>query len=189
MTLDIPEVIESARQLIRPVHSGDAAEINAAIVESFASLKAWMPWAQTLPTLADTETFCREALADFSQRKSFGLELRLKAQDALVGMTGFHNIDWAVPKLEIGYWLRTRYAGQGYATEAVECLTTFAFTTFQANRVEIRMDDLNHRSWRVAERAGFRLEALLRNDQRTPSGLLRHTRIYAKIRRADGVIE
>jgi len=54
-----------------------------------------------------------------------------------------------------------------------------------ARRVEIRMDDNNAPSWRVAERAGFTLEALLRFDSATPAGEPRSTRIYARVRGAE----
>jgi RimJ/RimL family protein N-acetyltransferase len=47
------------------------------------------------------------------------------------------------------------------------------------------MDDNNASSWRVAERAGFTLEALLRFDSATPAGEPRSTRIYARVRGAE----
>jgi len=184
----LPEYIESPRLQIRFVRMEDAAAINAAIVDSFAELHTWMPWAATLPSVADTEKHAVETQANQADRTSFGFQLRLKLDDTVVGMMGFHDINWKVPKLEIGYWLRTSYVGLGYMTEAVQALTDFAFTTFQANRVQIRMDDLNTRSWRVAERAGYHLEGILRNDTLTTTGALRATRVYAKIRRPDGVI-
>ena len=48
--------------------------------------------------------------------------------------------------------------------------------------VEIRTDDANSASWKVAERAGFTLEALLRGDSLTPLGEVRSTRVYARVR-------
>jgi len=51
-----------------------------------------------------------------------------------------------------------------------------------ARRVELRMDDTNVASWRVAERAGFTLEGVLRNDSLTPASEVRSTRIYARVR-------
>jgi RimJ/RimL family protein N-acetyltransferase len=52
----------------------------------------------------------------------------------------------------------------------------------KAERVEIRMDDHNVRSWRVAERAGFTLEGVLRRDALAPDGRVRNTRVYAQVR-------
>ena len=43
------------------------------------------------------------------------------------------------------------------------------------------MDESNTRSRAVAERCGFALEALLKNDGLTPAGELRSTCIYVKL--------
>ena len=103
----------------------------------------------------------------------------------LVGATGLHRIDWALRKFEIGYWRRTDWQGRGLVTEAVQALARMAFDALGARRLEIRMDDRNVRSWQVAERAGFTLEALLRFDSVTPAGEPRSTRIYARVRGAE----
>ncbi len=187
-TLQIPEQVESERLIIRAIQLEDAEAISAAIHESYNELHPWMPWAQQLPPLAQTQNFCRESHENYLARKVLGMQIRRKSDNILVGMSGFHSIEWDVPKLEIGYWVRTHYVGQGYITEAVNCLTQLAFDVYGAMRVEIRMDDRNERSWRVAERAGYHLDAILRNDERTPFGELRDTRIYSKIRLPDGTI-
>ena len=67
----------------------------------------------------------------------------------------------------------------------MRALARMAFDALDARRVEIRMDDNNERSWRVAERAGFTFEALLRFDAVTPTGEPRSTRIYARVRGAE----
>jgi RimJ/RimL family protein N-acetyltransferase len=70
-------------------------------------------------------------------------------------------------------------------TEAVRAMARMAFDALAARRVEIRVDDRNERSWKLAERAGFTLEALLRFDSVTPVGEPRSTRIYARVRGAE----
>jgi len=86
-----------------------------------------------------------------------------------------------VPKFEIGYWCRTRFAGQGYITEAVRGISDFAFDVLDANRLEIRCDSLNHRSVKVAKRAGFHLEGELRNAEVGPDGSLRNILVFSMI--------
>jgi RimJ/RimL family protein N-acetyltransferase len=182
LLLDIPDTFESERLTIRVPRAGDGVEESAAVTESLAALRPWMPWAKTAPSVEEAEARCRRVWADFVARADIGLELFLKGTPTLVGGSGLHRMDWDAPKFEIGYWVRTRFAGQGYVTEAVRAITDFAFTGLSANRVEIRMDDLNEKSWRVAERAGFQLEGVLRNEERNVAGELRDTRIYAKLR-------
>ncbi|MGB8644620.1 MAG: GNAT family N-acetyltransferase [Anaerolineae bacterium] len=182
LLLDFPEEFETERLLIRAPRPGDGAEIQAAIVESAERLKPWMPWATPIPTVEDEEENVRRARARFLTREDMWFLLYLKGTSTFVGGSGFPRINWSVPKFEIGYWVRTRFEGQGYVAEAVEGLTRFAFDALQAHRIEIRMDERNERSWRVAERAGYTLEGTLRNDTRDVAGHLRNTRIYSKIR-------
>ena len=122
-----------------------------------------------------------KAAAKFLTREDLQVRMELKGSGVIVGGSGLHRIDWKVPKFEIGYWVRTRFAGQGYASETVRTLTAFAFEHLKAKRVEIRCDEGNERSWRVAERCGFQLEGTLRNDSRGTNGEVRSTRVYAKV--------
>ena len=64
-------------------------------------------------------------------------------------------------------------------------LARMAFDALAARRVEIRTDDANVRSQRVAERAGFTLEAVLRFDWVSPADEPRSTRVYARVRGAE----
>lgn len=181
--LDIPDRFESERLIIRAPRPGDGPAINAAVIESLDELRPWMPWAVETPTLAETEEFARRAAAGWLTRESLTLSLWRKDTGAYVGNSGMHRIDWEVPSVEIGYWVRTSLAGHGYATEATNAITAFAFDTLGAHRVEIHCDERNTRSAAVARRAGFDLEAILRNHRRHHLTLeLRNTMIFAKVR-------
>ncbi len=181
--LDFPDSFESERLLIRALRPGDGPAINAAVIESLDELRPWMPWAVEMPPLAETEEFARRAAAGWLSRESLTLSLWRKDTGEYVGNSGMHRIDWEVPSVEIGYWVRTSLAGQGYITEAVHAITAFAFDTLGAHRVEIHCDERNTRSAAVARRAGFELEAILRNHRRHHLTLeLRNTMIFAKVR-------
>lgn len=185
LLIDVPGEILTDRLLIRPPRAGDGPIINAAVNESLAELQPWMAWAQEPQTLEASELYARRSAADFLTRENLNLLLFLRDGGQLVGSSGIHRIDWTVPRFEIGYWCRTSLAGRGYIREAVAGLTRLAFATLGAARVEIRMDALNERSWRVAERCGFELEGTLRHDSRSPTGAVRDTRIYALTRLSD----
>lgn len=181
LLIEFPELFESERLFIRAPRVGDGEELNAAVIESFAELKPWMPWAQTLPTLEESEITIRKSLARFTAREDLWLLCFDKETGRLVVASGLHRIDWDVPRFEIGYWCRTSSCGRGYATEAVRAIAGFAREKLAARRIEIRMDDRNARSWRVAERGGFALEVILKNERRALDGQLSHTRIYAQV--------
>ena len=174
-----PELIETARLIIRPPHPDDGAEVNAAIRETFADLHRWMKWASYLPSVAETEQRRQHAHEAWLAGKDFNVQAHLKTSGALAVCAGLHPLDWDVPKFEIGYWCRARYQGSGYVTETVKALTRVGFETFAAKRIEIRCDERNIRSRRVAERAGYSLEAILKHDQVAPDGSLRNTLVFA----------
>lgn len=185
MTLPIlrefPESFETERLLIRAPLPGDGAEVNAAIRESLDELRPWMPWADPVPSVADSEANVRQARLDFLARTDLRLHLYERESGRFIGSSGLHRIDWSVPKFEIGYWVRTSEAGRGYITEAVKGITRFAFETLGAQRVELRCDARNVRSARVAERVGFPLEARLRNNAWATDGSVRDTLLYALV--------
>jgi RimJ/RimL family protein N-acetyltransferase len=180
--LDFPDLFESERLLIRAPRPGDGQAVNEAIHESHEHLKPWMPWAQSLQPLEETEENMRRAAARFMLREELWLNLYRKRDGLYVGGSGLHRIDWSLPKFEIGYWVRASLEGQGYITEAVKRITRFAFETLKAERVEIRCDAHNERSAAVARRCGYAQEARLRHDDWGMDGSLRDTLIFSMLR-------
>jgi RimJ/RimL family protein N-acetyltransferase len=178
---DFPESFETERLLIRSPLPGDGPEMHAAVNESLDDLLPWMDWPKQHETIKDSEKQIRLNRVSFMERSDLLLLLFLKGTNTLVGSSGLHRMDWSVPRFEIGYWCRTRFAGNGYVTEAVRGITAFAFEHLGARRVEIRCDALNRKSVRVAERAGYTLEGELRNAEVGADGGLRNTLVFSVI--------
>ena len=178
----VPEQFETERLIIRIPQPGDGKAMNDAIRESIDDLRPWMPWARVVPSVAESETFVRESALRFRNHEDLPLSLFRKSDGLYVGNSGMHNIAWDVPRFEIGYWVRTSLSGQGYITEAVNGIADMAFNKLNAVRLEIRCDANNQRSAAVALRAGFTLEATLHKESRTPSGDLRDTLIFVRLR-------
>jgi len=189
LLIDVPERIETERLVLRAPRRGDGALVNDAVCASLAELSPWMPWAGAMPSVDESEAHCRRQQARFILREDFVLLVFLRqgngSEGELVGCTGLHRIDWPLRRFEIGYWRKTGCEGRGFLTEAVQAVARLAFDVLDARRVEIRMDDSNAASWRLAERAGFTLEAILRFDAATPQGEARSTRVYARVRGAE----
>lgn len=68
---------------------------------------------------------------------------------------------------ELGYWVRSDARGRGVTTSAVRLVARWAFAQ-GARRVQLRADVENRASRRVAEKAGFRLEGVLRSVHWNP---------------------
>ncbi|WP_232337540.1 GNAT family N-acetyltransferase [Thermoactinomyces sp. CICC 23799] len=179
--MDFPHSFETERLWIRLPLPGDGEKVYEAMMETEELLRQWMPWAQTPPSKEQAEINVRQAHSKFLERTDLRFHLFHKETKDFVGSSGLHRIDWSVPKFEIGYWCRKSYMRQGYITEAVRGLSVFAFEILKANRVEIRCDQRNVRSRKVAERLGYRLEGILRNFQVSPDRQLENTCVYAMI--------
>ncbi|HVO46726.1 MAG TPA: GNAT family protein [Steroidobacteraceae bacterium] len=178
--LDFPDQFETERLIVRAPRPGDGWIVDEAIRESVNELSPWMPWMHPVQTVEQTEAFVRRAAAQWLTREALPMHLWRKGDGVFVGGSGLHHIDWSVPSMETGYWVRTSLAGQGYITEAVLEITAFAFKHLGAQRLEIRCDARNTRSAAVAERAGYTLEARLHHHARDVNGGLRDTLVYVK---------
>lgn len=179
---EVPDQIETERLILRPPRPGDGAVVNAAIHESLAELRPWMPWAMAENRVEDSEIFARRAAADYLMRHALPLLIFRKDDGKYIGGAGMHSIDWDIPHFELGYWVRTSEVGKGYAVEAVNAEVKLAFEVLGAERCEIRCDGDNARSAAVARRAGFTQEAHLRHDRRNTSGQLTDSLIFGLIR-------
>ena len=131
-----------------------------------------------VPNIEGSENFCRNGARNFKARTDLPMLIFSKADSGLVGCTGLHRLDMNPARLEVGYWCRKSRAGQGYITEAVTGLVSFALQECGARRLEIHTDTQNTRSRAVAQRTGFQFEGILRNERRAHDGSLRDTCVY-----------
>lgn len=180
--LDIPNEMETARLLMRTPRNGDGKYRVEAIAESLTELRAWgasLPWSMYEPSVDASESYCREAQANFVKRSELVYSFYSKQNGQFIGVCSLHSIVWNVPKFEIGYWCRTSQHNHGYVSEAVTALCALAFSSLGARRVWCQTDDLNVASKRVCEKVGMSIEATLRNERVGVGGELRDTCIYA----------
>jgi RimJ/RimL family protein N-acetyltransferase len=90
------------------------------------------------------------AITDPSDAWVGNIDLRISADDPLVG--------------EVGFLVAPEARGQGYATAALRAVCGWAFADVGLARVKWRAQVGNVASRRVAEKAGFTMEGLLRGD-------------------------
>jgi ribosomal-protein-serine acetyltransferase len=181
--LDVPSQLETERLILRaPLPAGDGRVVNEAIKESYSELKAWLPFAQNIPAVEETEINLREAHLKFLKRESFRFLIFHQDTNEFIGTASLQGIDWDIPKAEIGYWINTKFSGHGYMTEAIKELTNFGLEQLHFKRLEIRCESTNEKSRAIPERLRFNLEGTLRNDDLSADGKkLTDTCIYAKL--------
>jgi ribosomal-protein-serine acetyltransferase len=181
MMIDVPSQLETERLILRaPFQKGDGQIVNKAIKDSFNELKQWMPFAQRIPAVEETEINLREAHIKFLKRNSFRFLIFHKVTKEFIGQASLQGIDWDLPKGELGYWINTESSGNGFMTEAIRELTRFGLELLHFKRIEIRVESTNVKSRSIAEKLGYTLEGILKNDDLSADGKqLTDTCIYA----------
>jgi ribosomal-protein-alanine N-acetyltransferase len=93
-----------------------------------------------------------------------------REDDKLVGCLWTKRTDWGGKVTEISYAIAGEARGFGVAPEAVDALAIALILEHGFQRIELRVAPGNTASRRVAEKAGFTYEGLLRNAGYVHSG-------------------
>jgi RimJ/RimL family protein N-acetyltransferase len=121
-------------------------------------IRKWVPipW----PYLREhARGFVREAEQGWADATHGTLAIVDASSDRLLGAIGLTPIEHRV---SIGYWIVRAERGRGVATDAVRLLARWALLWLEVPRVELYHFVGNDPSGRVAMKAGFRREGVLR---------------------------
>ena len=140
-----------------------AAALFELVDKNRRHLRQWLPWVDLTTAVDDSQAFIQSALQQFANNEGFQTALFYQGQ--LVGMVGYHPIDWLNRSVEIGYWIAAEYQGQGLVTRASHFLVDYAFNQLELNRVVIRCSEGNSRSAVIPKRLGFTQEGVFRQQQ------------------------
>lgn len=173
--------LHDERILVRPYRESDAQDLFDAINESREHLRPWLTFADRHQVIEETRDWINSGRARWVLREYLSVSIWEKASGHFLGDIGIRPRSWDIGYFEFGYWLRASAEGHGYLTTALQLLVEYAFTSLNAQRLEIRCDERNTRSAAVARRLGFIQEACLHHDSRRPDGSLRNTLIFGLI--------
>lgn len=164
-----PELtVVTPRLLVRPLTGADTPEVTAVFADR--QTRRWM----SLPspyTDADAKMWCTWMAAERRTRGDgdhYGIVQR--DDDRLVGLLWTKRTDWGTRSTEISYAVAPDARGFGYTAEAADALAVDLILEHRFHRVELRVAAGNVASRRVAEKAGFVYEGLLRNAGVVESG-------------------
>ena len=112
------------------------------------------------------------------------LKLAIEVEGEACGGIGVHRLsDIHRKNAELGYWLSERHWGKGIMTQAVQEIVVYSFKQLDIERIFAIPFGKNIASHKVLEKAGFQLEAKLK-DTIYKHGEFHDEYIYA-IRRKD----
>lgn len=68
-------------------------------------------------------------------------------------------------KARIGYWIGREFRGKGIGTKSLKIVSKYGFKTYNLKRITANVVTFNKASARALEKAGFKLEGILRKNR------------------------
>jgi len=133
--------------------------------------------------LTEAKKELRKKVADLGKKNPFGETFAIIVGEEFVGYIELHNLNGAhaIHKGEIGYALRPEFRGKRLAPKAIKLFTEYAFKKYKLKRISAMGRLKNKASSRVLEKAGYKLEGILRKNK-CVEGKYLDDFIYAKIK-------
>lgn len=160
--------VATPRLHVRPLVGEDA--LGVATIFADRQTQRWMPF-PTQYGIPDAYAWCTEMAAerrDSGAGDHYGVIRR--EDETLIGCLWTKRTDWAAGVTEVSYAVAPAARGFGVAAEALDALAIALLLEHGLHRVELRVAAGNVASKRVAQKAGFTYEGLLRNAGYVHSG-------------------
>jgi RimJ/RimL family protein N-acetyltransferase len=157
-----PYRIETERLVVRCYGPTDAPLLKDAVESSLDHLRPFSAWVDDEPQPVEQKVaLLKQFRIAFDSAEAFVYGIFDRDEREQLGGCGLH------PRigpggLEIGYFVRASATRQGIATEAAAVLTRVGFEVCEADRIEIRIDPQNVKSFGIPQKLGFPVEATLR---------------------------
>jgi RimJ/RimL family protein N-acetyltransferase len=148
-----------------------AEEDVPAIVEAIDGDPEITRWLEMIPqpySAADARAYVRMTREAWSKGAGGAFAVLDAEAGGIVGSMGIRVDDPEHGVAEVGYWARRDARGRGYVTRALLLVARWALEEVRVERLQLRADLENVASQRVAERAGFRREGVLRSARYNP---------------------
>lgn len=149
-------IIKAKEFVLRPARLSDAKSIYE-LQQEYHAKRNFM----TVPkNVKEVEKDIKE-----SHFKQNGESFVIDIDGEVVGEISFHMTDkYNKTKATVSYWVSKQCRGKGIATRALKLVTAYAFKKYKLVRIYGHCRTFNTGSARVLEKAGYKLEGILKKD-------------------------
>ncbi len=182
--LATPETYATEHFVVRSYRPGDGPLLRDATISSYEHLRTFMPWATEEQSEEEAERLVREFRGRYLLAEDFVLGMFTPDGGELMGGAGYHLREGPLDlrTAELGMWIRSSRAGKGWGSALLRALLEWGFDAWPWVRLSWRCDTRNAASRRIAEKAGMRLEGVLRDHLVGTDGGRRDTACYSLLR-------
>lgn len=132
-------------------------------------------------TFEDTKEFLAEIIRKAEDKTYYPFIVEDKESGEIIGFIDLKNIDWNIPKAELGFYTDEKYAGKGLSSKAFSLLVNYCFEQMGFKKLFLRTHQSNLPAQRLAEKSGFEVEGRIRKDYKTTKGELVDLIYYGKV--------
>lgn len=168
---NVDTVILTKRAVVRRFRENDGKAFFDLVLDNKSWIEDHLPKTVKAVTSASAgEIFIRQKLSDWLLQNEYAFGIWEEKSAKLIGYIRVFNINWDVPKGEIGYFVDRQFSKQGLMTEALTNIIHFSFQQLKLEKLVLKTAMDNYPSQRLARKCGFRREGDLRSEFRKPSG-------------------
>jgi RimJ/RimL family protein N-acetyltransferase len=160
--------------VLRPWRIDDASAVTAACQDP--EISRWIPFVPRPYTLAHAEAYLRECVESGDDRHPYAIVGAETGE--LLGSIDL-RLNSQLYRGHIGYWVARDARGRGICTRALRLVSGWALDELALARLELITDPDNVASQRVAEKAGFRREGVLRSHLQHLDGRVRDSVMFS----------
>ncbi|MCK5450101.1 GNAT family N-acetyltransferase [Candidatus Pacearchaeota archaeon] len=144
-------------------------------------LGKWFPWEKLTLKIEDTMKYLFDTEKKTEEGEEVGYGIYLNNE--YIGNIDLFELDEKGKSGKIGYWISSKFSGNGYMTEAVKILEKEIFKKLGLNRIQIKCDERNKASKKVIEKCGYVFEGKSREDEYSEHFKdFRNTLIFSKLK-------
>lgn len=171
-------ILENAHVRLEPLE----ARHREALREAGADPDLWR-FASINQHAADFDAWMDDRLAAAARGADLSFTVFDKLSGACAGSSSYLAIAMAHRRLEIGWtWYPRRFWAGPVNPATKRALMGHGFDTLGLNRIELKLDVRNTRSWKAVERLGAKHEGVFRHHTVMPDGWLRDTAWFSVLR-------
>lgn len=110
------------------------------------------------------------------------LDVVIEENGEIIAMAGYTNIDKAIGKAETYIFANPFQLNKGIGTVVKKAICEYAFNSLDLNKLYFYVNEDNYPSIRMNEKCGFVLEGRLRQEYKTPDGVLKDRLYYGLLK-------
>jgi RimJ/RimL family protein N-acetyltransferase len=150
--------ITTERLVLRPFGMSDVDRIRSVVESGVQFLPPGAP-----SHLASVSQWLANGVHEL-QRSGQGIHLAMTDKDGLIiGAISLFKTAWGAGTTEVGYGVHPLFRRRGFATEALRGVVGYVFAETSLRRIDLTANLDNLPSLRVAQKAGFTWEGVLRD--------------------------